>query len=87
MDRMSQIRPAANAARTAARSAALDRARAAQAEFVEESDDLERRAVIVREKRRAVFADLVRQGLTQQDIGDAVGLNRARVSRILTGGQ
>ena len=84
---MSTIRRDPSPAVREARSAALERARAAQEEFTNDTAELERRSTIVREKRRAVFADLVRQGLTQQDIGDAVGLNRARVSRILTGRQ
>lgn len=69
----------------AARDDAVARARAAQAEFEAENAKMDQAATVAREKRRAIFAELSQQGMSLQDIGDAVGLHRARVSRILSG--
>lgn len=82
---MTRNKPPLSPKQQAARDDAVARARAAQAEFEAENAKMDRAATAAREKRRAIFADLSRQGMSLQDIGDAVGLHRARVSRILSG--
>lgn len=82
---MTRNKPPLSPKQQAALDDAVARARAAQAEFEAENAKMERAATTAREKRRAIFADLHRQGMSLQDIGHAVGLHRARVSRILSG--